>query len=168
MRPFLRGIKSDPALENEFEIKRQELFRAQAPEDRLSLLGDCGELARTLGKLEESKLYLEEALKLSREQTDLGREVANLIRLGTTLQYLDYHANGQILLAEALEKANTPETAQYKDFALQHLGKLLAEKGLYAEAQECFEGAMVLRQQKGQQDLIESTQNALDFIEELI
>ena len=168
MRPFLRGIKPEPELESQLKAKLSQLYGTDQNQERLSILGECGQLATRLNKLRESKLYLEEALELAKEIDDKPKVVANLIRLGTTLQYLDYHADGQNLLDEALSKANTPETTQYKDFALQHLGKLLAEKGLYDEAQECFLKALILRQKKGDQTLIDSTQNALDFIEELI
>lgn len=149
-------------------LRRLDQMQAQRIPQDLALLGALGEQARSLGHLEASRKYLEAALKLAREYEDPAREVANLIRLGTTLQYLNRHQEGEAFLLAALEKTDAPATCLYHDFALQHLGKLYAELGRYAEARNLFEQALHIRQQKDDPGLIRSTKQALQTLESLI
>jgi len=163
MEPFLRIMRpDDPVLsqryaENQAQFERQQSLSAVD----LKLLGELGEHARILGELEASQHYLERALDLAREYQDSGRIVANLIRLGTTLQYLNQHTEAEALMREALTLTDQPATCHYHDFALQHLGKLLVETGAYKAARTQFEQALILRKQKGDPGLIASTEQAL-------
>lgn len=163
---FLRVMRPhDRELRQRYLQNQQEFVRQQAQEILdLKLLGELGEQARTLGELDASQQYLEHALQVAREHGDLARIVANLIRLGTTLQYLNRHAEGEALLREALTLSDQPASCHYHDFALQHLGKLLVESGALIEAQSLFKQALILRRQKGDAGLIASTEQALDSL----
>lgn len=164
---FLRVFQlNDTQLKTQYGVNLERLQQMQSQNLPLdgALLGELGEQARALGLLEASRNFLEKALALAREQQDPVREVANLIRLGTTLQYLEEHDQGEVLMREALDKVHSPETAMYHDFALQHLGKLLVEKGQYHEAKAFFKEALVIRQKKGLEGLIHSTEQALSAL----
>lgn len=166
MQPFLRVLRPDDQKIRHQYQENQAYFANQQELQfvDLKLLGELGEHARILGELEASRHYLERALALAREYEDHGRIVANLIRLGTTLQYLNEHSAGEALMREALTLTDQPATCHYHDFALQHLGKLLVETGATKEARTLFEQALILRQQKGEAGLIASTQQALDSL----
>lgn len=169
MQSFLRSYNvNDMQLKEQYRINLDRLQKIQSQELPLdlSLLGVLGEQARGLGLFEASRGFLEKALSLAREHQDLTREVANLIRLGTTLQYLEQHDLGEKLIREALDKVGIPKTEIYHDFALQHLGKLLVEKGRYLEARGLFEQALSIRKGKGQPGLISSTEQALSVLAE--
>jgi tetratricopeptide (TPR) repeat protein len=53
--------------------------------------------------------------------------------------------------------------SNYKDFYLQHLGKLFFDKGDFKNALTCFEKAMQLRIKKESAELISSTQFAIEI-----
>jgi len=166
---FLRVYHlNDVHMETQYRNNLQGLLDVQSQNQPLdlALLGELGEQARSLGHLEQSRKFLETALELAREHHDLMREVANLIRLGTTLQYLNQHDAGEFYLREALDKIESPGAYIYHDYALQHLGKLLAEKGQYQEARSFFEQALLIRQSKAQTGLIQSTEQALVALSE--
>ena len=169
---FLRDTSrsSDPAFWEAYGESKAELERLRHSDDqltRLRLLGAVGSYARLVDRLDESLELLREALALSRALHLKGFEAANLIRLGTTCQYAGQSFDAEKCFREALELSESPEAREYRDFAWQHLGKLLAETGLYGAARQCFEAALLLRRQKGDTSLIHSTLQALDMLNTL-
>lgn len=172
MKPFLRQLRpQDTALQQAYAEDQQALATLNpqdpagtAPE-RLRLLGQLGDTARTLNQPQASLDYLQEALKLADSRHDARSALANRIRLGTTLQYLDRFEEAGDHFEQALRASLEPELADYRDFALQHTGKLLAEQGHYEHARHCFEQALQLRQRKGDAELIASSEDALELLE---
>lgn len=52
---------------------------------------------------------------------------------------------------------------EYKDFYIQHLGKLYFDRGQYPQAMNCFKQALELRLKKSNPELIASTEWAIHF-----
>lgn len=132
--------------------------------ERQFLLGTLGNLNRIIGVPEKAITHLTESLAIARETKDVPREIAALIRLGEAVKYALRQNEALALFDEALEKGEG-EAHKYMDFALQHKGKCLLELERYEEAENSFLEALRLRKEKGDQPLIDSTQLAIDFVE---
>lgn len=129
--------------------------------ERMDLLGRIGENQRMLGNIAEAVPLLQEAGHLARKLDDRPREIANMIRLATTLQYLDEHAAADALFRATLEMIDRSGSRDREDFARQHHGRCLAEMGRLDEAIAAFEAALAIRRAKGDAPLIASTECAL-------
>ena len=114
-----------------------------------------------LGNLIEAEMFLMEAIALARTGGDKRREAANYLRLAIMRQYNGQHAEAEAMFRETLSLTRSSDTADYEDFALQHLGKCLVEMGRVDEAVECFDRALVLRWMKANAEMIASTEHAL-------
>ena len=128
---------------------------------RVRLLGRVGAGLRLLGRFDESARSLGEAVELARHLGDTELEIANLIRLATSVQYAGRHDEARVMLDAVLRRCASGQAPGYEDFALQHLGKLLVEQGKVGEAIPLFERALTLRRRKGDGQLVASTARAL-------
>lgn len=90
-----------------------------------------------------------------------------LIRLGEAIKYNGNPMKALGIFNEVLDKCKANNNLLYLDFAIQHKGKCLLELGEIAEAEKCFKEALRLRELKEDILLIESTQQALNFIKKL-
>jgi len=162
---FLRDSFTNPhefaQAEHNYRQGQSELAALQG-EERIQLLGHLGSLARQLNRFEEAESHFHEAIGLAQIFQRQRLEVANRIRLGVTYQYAGHPQAAEACFQEALEQISTqPQTEYYRDFVLQHMGKLLVEQGFWQEALPFFETALILRQQKRDAELIASTEQAL-------
>lgn len=149
-------------------LEVQAILSATSGEERLRLLGQAGNLARQLGLHHEAGGYFQRAVESAQEQGRPRFEVANRIRLGINFFELKDYAAAEEQYRETLEQiSTTPETESYRDFVLYQIGRLLIEQGLLDEAREVFEAVLILRQQKGDSELIASAREALLAIEEM-
>lgn len=168
MSVFMRDTRNeDPAFWEAYGEGRAELERVRQRGDTqtlLRMLGSLGTYARLLQRYAESVALLHEALQLSQDLHLKAFEAANLIRLGTSYQYAGDNHRAETLFLQALQLTEQPEAHAYRDFAWQHLGKFLAEQGMYQEAQNCFLAALELRKSKADPDLIASTQAAISAL----
>src|SRR5690606_24362032 len=122
-----------------------------------------GGCARMLGKLAEAERALATALALAVELEDERLQVANRLRLAHVYHWQRNFERADRLLADLIELCKRePELAVYLDFAYQHAGKCKFDQEQYTAAQRFFTRALAIRQQKGDLDLIASTQHALD------
>jgi tetratricopeptide (TPR) repeat protein len=126
------------------------------PETELRLLGEVGNGLRCLGHHREAIPYLERAVVAAQQLGDRRREAANRVRLGTARQFA-----GEIDRAEVDLRAALGVHPDYDDFALQHLGKLLVERGRLREGLDCLSESLGRRQVKGDPELIASSQEAV-------
>jgi tetratricopeptide (TPR) repeat protein len=134
--------------------------------DRIRLLGQLGHYSRLLNRLDEAERYLRQALDLSRQQDARIPLLVNSIRLAHVYQWQGRFDLAEPIFLDAIRLCEDPasEYADYLDFALQHYGKCLFDMGRYREAEVCFAKALQIRNQKGDPDLIQSTQYALDVV----
>ncbi|HEY9842289.1 MAG: hypothetical protein ACAI44_38140 [Candidatus Sericytochromatia bacterium] len=130
---------------------------------RLQLLGELGTLARQLRDYPAAIGHFKAAVALARDLEDARLLAANQVRLGVALHHYDQLAPA-IGLFEAVIAA--PDCG-YRDFALQHLGKLHVEQKQFTAARDCFTQALELRQAKGDPGLIASTRAALAGLDQL-
>lgn len=167
---FFQRFQSDdpPALTHKVEQDYEQLAHAQETGNthaQLEILSRLGNRLTILGKETAAAPLLEQALALARHFSEQRFEVANLLSLATAQQYLGKRDLAQTLFQEALAKARAYAQFQYEDFILHHQGRCFVEQGKIAEARACFEQALVLRKNKGDQRGIDSTQCAIDALQ---
>lgn len=169
MKPFLRNLSGNPTLwESRYAEARARLPQADDRE-RLGLLAELGTLARYLGDAPASISYCETGLALTRALADRTREAASLVRLGGALHHSDDPTalpRAESCFRQVIE-CDDPAFLAYRDFAWQHLGKLLAEQDDFVAARHCFEQALTLRLIKQDSELMASTRQALDTLDAL-
>lgn len=129
----------------------------------LHLLGYLGDAFRVLGRVEEAVALLTEAVERAELSENRRSSMANRLRLAEARKYSDDLNGAETLFRRALQDAQNPDLVRYRDFALQHLGKCCLEMGNVAEATSLLEQALTLRQQKGNERLIASTELALRY-----
>jgi tetratricopeptide (TPR) repeat protein len=122
-------------------------------------------LYRVNNQSSKAVFFFKKALNLPECQKSTF-EIVTRIRLGEALKYDNklIQALGEFKKVELLIESSTSD--QYKDFMLQHKGKCVMEMGYLKEAEKCFSQALHIRKQKGNEELIASTEKALHFVRE--
>lgn len=90
-----------------------------------------------------------------------------LLNLGTARQYLGQRDLAQNLFREGLVLAQLYAIPDHDNFFYHHQGRCHAEQGNIGEARQCFERALKLRRQLGDEQRAARTQAALDALAEL-
>lgn len=161
---YLRERTSSPSKLREVIHSAESLLaRGVSKEDKYFLYGAIGNLLRIIGDSKEAINYLSLNLKYSIARGDKTREIISLIRLGEALKYNSNHEIALDKFDKVITLCQESETQSYLDFALQHKGKCLLEVKRVEEAMICFQEAYTIRKQKGNADLLESTDLALRF-----
>ncbi|MEU6792475.1 tetratricopeptide repeat protein [Nonomuraea wenchangensis] len=137
-----------------------ESVRAQAPADHATLRA-FGVGLLVLGEHGEAIHHLRRALDLADNDR---RRIAASINLADAHRYSGDTASAESLCREALALARR-EAPALTGFALQHLGKALAELGRVREAREALEEALALRMSEGDPELIARTRAALRLLD---
>lgn len=131
----------------------------------VQVLGKTAAYMKMIRELDEALRLIETSLSLI-EQHDLGPRsfVAQSLRWADILRYRGEFGEAEQIIEGVLDMCEKLEKVSfYKDFALQHLGKLNFDLGEYEIALVYFEKALVLRKIKGDQELIESTNFAISM-----
>jgi tetratricopeptide (TPR) repeat protein len=161
----LREVPTDvEALQAAIDQAMAQLLEAEAHQEletTVRLLGYLGNALRIIGRTAESVNYLERAVSQCRMLGNRRAELVNTIRLAEARKYKGEYAIAEHLLRSARTCTDEEELSDYKDFALQHFGKCLLEKGEVDEAVTLLEEALKLRVAKGDKTLVESTDQAL-------
>ena len=145
MKPFLRDTIAD-ALQLDLDELEEQFNRAFAEADQRELMriyGAIGELTRINGG--DGRPMLEQALRIARDLDEPSGVIANRIRLATAHFYQGEHAFAEIELRQIIADIDAGSDTTYLDYAWQHLGKCIAEQERYVEAIDCFERALLLR-----------------------
>ncbi|WP_330229554.1 phosphotransferase [Nocardia sp. NBC_00508] len=116
-----------------------------------------------LGRYDEALDHLDRALELVDTEQ---RRITVWINLGDVYRYRGDAGTAEMLYRRAVEHARTA-APDVLSFALQHLGKALAERNQLPEAHAMLTEAMRLRLVEGEPEEIESTRAALDILGEL-
>jgi tetratricopeptide (TPR) repeat protein len=143
-----RETASDPAAVAE-ELAAAE--RRLADGETAELHTYAGQAARLLGRHELAIGHLSRAL-------ELAPSPRAQIRLGEAYRCADRFADAERELREALLESQGTKDEHY---ALQHLGKTLADAGRRFEAEAALERALELRRADGDAELVASTEAAL-------
>lgn len=136
-------------------------------EERYFLNGVLGNLYRITEQPKQAIIYLTRCLDQAVEEQHVIRESITLIRLGEAYKYDEQHEIALKLFNKVLEKCRLNEVNDYIDFAYQHKGKCLMEIGKYDEAEKCFLEALHIRKLKHDGALIDSTEQALQFLKKI-
>lgn len=161
----LRQVVADRSLlDRARPVAESHITDAQRRGDEPALvraLGYLGEVDRIAGRFAESQMVLERALDIATRRGERRMRVATLIRLGELNRCRDRVDAAEALLREALDGSSDPDCADYRHFALQHLGKTLLDAGRFGDAVETLETALAVRRDLGEPSLIASTEQAL-------
>lgn len=129
----------------------------------VKFLGEAGTYYRLLEKTEAAANALEQSLALI-EQYKLGINywAVHTIRYGEVLQQKQDYLGAETAFKAVYEIAERhPDLEELKDFCLQHLGKLYFAQKDYKKARPFFTQALQIRQNKGDKQLIGSTEFAI-------
>ncbi|MDH6108876.1 tetratricopeptide (TPR) repeat protein [Kitasatospora sp. MAP12-15] len=121
----------------------------------------------SLGNHDEARTFLRQSLDLAAAIGNTRAVVATGLNLGDAHRYAGDVQTADALYRSALSTARS-QHPELVDFALQHTGKHLMERGDLAGAQAHLQEALRLRIVKGDAGLVESTQAALARVELLI
>ncbi|MBA4536332.1 tetratricopeptide repeat protein [Bacillus aquiflavi] len=136
-------------------------------EDKYFLCGVLGHLYRVYGQPKKAIYYLTLCLKQAIREGNISKEVVSLIRYGEALKYDHKHREALKIFNKALDKCKENALHSYVDFALQHKGKCLLELTKIDEAENCFLEAFKIRKLKANGSLLDSTQQAIDFVKSM-
>ncbi|MDI7741257.1 tetratricopeptide repeat protein [Lysinibacillus fusiformis] len=164
---YLREKTPDSTKLEQFILDAESLMKDTVDVDeKYLLMGTLGNLYRIYGNPQKACKLLEGCVSIASKDGNKNRMCVSLIRLGEALKYNHNHQKALEIFDQALalcKDSNLP----YLDFALQHKGKCLMEMNQLTKGKKCLTEALVLREQKGDGTLIESTKIALEFLEKL-
>lgn len=127
--------------------------------DRIQLLTRIGTYTRMLRDLDRAEEAHLTAIALAESIDYLRFRTQNRIKLAHVYQWQQRYAESEAEFESAIATCQRePEVADYLDFAYQHFGKCKFDQQRWAEALHLFEQALELRHQKGNQELIDSTE----------
>lgn len=164
---YLREKTSDPLKLKQFINEAESLLQSCGEEERYFLQGTLGNLYRINKQPKKAISFLTDHLNQAITEKNITREIVALIRLGEAHKYDGNHPIALELFNDALEKCKSNKIDEYLDFVWQHKGKCLMELARLTEAEECFQAALRLRNEKGIQSLIESTEQAIRLVKDL-
>jgi tetratricopeptide (TPR) repeat protein len=112
-----------------------------------------GDVNWRLGKVDDSRVALDESLALARELGDLTRELFALNRLGVLYIQVDL-AQTERFLMEVHTRAVAAGNRERAMTALNNLGMVAYKRKDYSLARDNFEQALVLGRETGVQDMV--------------
>jgi len=142
---FLRDSVEDAAT---WRTEITELrARGKSPDngERRAALGRLGDLLRVGGRTNEAIPALEQALHLARRAGDVRGVRANRVRLAIARQYANEHDAARAALEALVAEIDGDDDKAYLDYAVQHLGKVYAEREEWDRAVACLRRALDLR-----------------------
>jgi tetratricopeptide (TPR) repeat protein len=140
------------------EIKNYLKINNIEPLERASLLALLGSFQRILKNLLEAEICHLECLQLLKAHQAAERRIlASNLRLAHVYQWQKRFQESNQLFTQTLSALEASQDQEMLSFGLQHFGKNLFDQNRYHEALECFERALIIRQNLKDEDLMEST-----------
>ncbi|MEU3721417.1 tetratricopeptide repeat protein [Streptomyces sp. NPDC031705] len=147
---------------------REELRSPATDADRRRVLTRWTGIASiALGDYPSARAFLRQALDLATASGGTRAVIATQLNLGDAYRYAGEAQTADTLYRNALDTARARQP-DLLDFALQHYAKHLMEGGDLDAARSHLLEALRLRQAKGDAELIQSTQAAVDRVEVLL
>ncbi|MFZ3324000.1 MAG: hypothetical protein WA190_16625 [Usitatibacter sp.] len=147
---FQRFSALDPAaLTQDIARTRKDLSEAQAKGDTLAIVERAGELAGMLTTDRREAEARQLLAPLQSSARDLhSSEPAGWYYLayGTASQYLGLREEANSMFAEALRLARLQAWEVLEHYVLSHWGRSLVEEGSFAQARQCFQQALEIRE----------------------
>ncbi len=162
----LRDLPNSPAEMRAYTSSLEKQLGAHdlPIDERLRLLGTVGVYLRMLGDLDQAARYLESAITVAGQANNRNSHLANSLRLAHVYQWQGRFDEADAIFIDSIARCCTdPDLHIYLDFAYQHYGKSLFDQGRFDAAERAFTEALILRQAKGDDFLIESTAYALEI-----
>lgn len=140
----------------------------RSPREQARLAGQIGAYGRMLGRDALAHAAIQRALRIAEELGDLRLLIVNTLRLAHLEQWQGRFDVSTARFTWAIQQCEErPELASLLDTALQHAGKNVFDQGQYDLARSYFTRALGLRRQKGDPELLRSTEHALAVLERL-
>lgn len=164
----LRDVPNNPAqMQQAIDFLQCKLQQETTERTKIYLLGLLGVYARMLHNFSLAQKALTSALNLSTSIGDEKSIIVNMIRLAHVYQWQQQYTKSKEIFLKAVTLCQTKqEISIYLDFAYQHLGKCMFDQKEYQQALYYFKQAQDIRLKKGDLSLIESTQLAIDTVNE--
>ena len=138
---------------------------------RASLLAQIGSHYRCLEKLEESENCLRKALEVFNSLKRIDAQIVTSIRLALTLHSKKKWTESEELYLNCIKKIESSQDSKVSsllDFAYYNYARFLFEQKRYKTSLDFFIKALELRLIKGDIELINNTQIAINRLKELI
>ncbi|MEZ0393002.1 MAG: tetratricopeptide repeat protein [Pseudobdellovibrionaceae bacterium] len=133
------------------------LLHTIVPSEIAKVLGEIGNWFKILGLWEKAIEHFEKA----RQSSPKGGLLAALeLRLADTYRLMGNY-NEALIRFQKFSQQEASIWMQFEDFYHQHLGKLHFDQQNYDQALKCFQSAWVLREKKGNSELLKSTERAI-------
>jgi len=153
-------VKLEKEVVGNIDVKN---MRSEEAKLFVTRLGNLANFLKMLGAFTEADLYY----KLAEDvilRFKLGEKhlLVNKLRWADSLRLQKHFEMAEVWFQECIQKAKvTKELQSYFDFGLQHLGKLYFDQKLYVPAIQIFSRALSIRRKKADNELLESTTQAL-------
>jgi len=148
---------------------KEQLEHISDLEKRARCLSMLGVFNRVIGNFDASWQQLKEADTLLSKDLNERLKLVNQLRMAQTLQFQEEHQKAESIYSRLEEYINKHlEYRSLLDFVYQHKGKNYYEQGQLQKALHFIEAAFQIRLEKKEQDLIESSQFAIDVIKKAI
>lgn len=171
-RETLRDLAEDQdEMKKGIEYLKQQLSEEKDDLKRAALMSHLGVYCRILNDYANSEEFFIKAIELYREKDHEARAFAVRLRLAHTYHWKEQYTKSDEIFLKSLEKikkSSDKNITKYKDYILQHFGKSKFDRQMYKDALNMFLEALELRLAKGDLDLIESTQMAIDRVREFV
>ena len=147
----------------------EPLFLKVNNDEQYKVASMLGYLYRVAGaedgqQLTKAEQYFNECLTYAITRQDVAKEMITLIRLGEVYKYGRSYEDASTCFYEAISKCVAEDYTKQLDFAHQHLGKCFMEMGMFEHAKSQLLIALKLRENKGDEALINSTIKALELL----
>lgn len=169
---YLRERATDMNALLQFIALLDPLYKMVDHDEQYQIASTLGYLYRVAGaddslQLTKAEQYFRECLTYAKNRLDVGKEITTLIRLGEVYKYGGKYDEACTQFYEAITICVTENDTRQLDFAHQHLGKCFMEMGMFAPAKSQLQTALILREKKENESLINSTTKALELLAKL-
>ena len=162
--PDLREIPVNPGdFKKAIATLEAQLKSESVSSETIKHLGQLGTLQRIIGLLDEAEKHFERAISLSSSLDEPKLKLASLIRLGNVKHWKKDFAEARRIFDECFEiVAKDKSFDEYLDFVYQHKGKCYFGQSRYEFALSQFYKAILIRNNKSEIDLADSTLLAIE------
>ncbi len=158
---FDKNLRERPEVPSELQEQlcslKSRLDQILCPKEKAKCFGEIGICHKLMEQYDEAIQAFQEAIEKGAELRSLAADLH--IRLADTYRLKGDFQTALGIFNEILKERQ--EWRSLEDFYLQHLGKLYFDQKRYAEALSAFQSAWVLRERKGELELLQSTEIAI-------
>lgn len=160
----LREVPLDPpSYLQAISLLKAEINPILKTPDTIKKLGLLGSYLRIMGFLDEAEEQLALAILLASELNQHQLQLTNIIRMGHVKHWRGHFEEAHRIFDQAFDFAsNDQDLSNYLDFIYQHKGKCFFDEEKYELALANFHKAILIRNEKSEIDLLDSTLLAVE------